>query len=49
MSFLDHARSAYRTLAHLAETLEPDPLGDLHRRLARIEQLLSLDEPSGED
>lgn len=49
MTFLDHARAAYRSLERLAETVEPDPLGDLHRRLERIERLLFAPSPPADD
>lgn len=49
MSFLVHATAAYRTLERIAEVIEPDPLGDIHRRLARIEQLLFTDPPLSDD
>jgi hypothetical protein len=38
MTLKDHARSAFRTLERLAEALEPDPLEDLRRRVARLER-----------
>lgn len=38
MTLKDHARSALRTLERFAEALEPDPLEELRRRVARLER-----------
>lgn len=38
MTFKDHARSALRTLERFAEAIDPDPLEELRRRVARLER-----------
>ncbi|WP_086737229.1 hypothetical protein [Erythrobacter colymbi] len=38
MTLTSRAKSAYRALERFAEALEPDPMEDLRRRVARLEQ-----------
>ncbi|MEA1618451.1 hypothetical protein SOQ14_05930 [Erythrobacter sp. T5W1-R] len=38
MTLTSRAKSAYRALERFAEALEPDPMEELRRRVARLER-----------